>query len=225
MNFALTPMVRRLLFLCTAVTVAMLILSRVQPASAAMILSYGELKPTLVAHGSVWQLFTYLFLHVDPWHLLFNMLGLYLLGISFERLWGSRSFLRFIILSGMGAGVAVCLVGWIVPAWSSPTIGLSGSLMALIAAYAVMFPEQQIMIYGVLPLKGKNLVWICAGMDVLFALAGSNVSLPAHFGGLAMGYLLVTGRWRPSKWFPKRKRKSPPPFLRVVRPNDEHTLH
>jgi membrane associated rhomboid family serine protease len=227
MNFELTPMVKRLLIACSAITVAFLVLARVQPELAQTIYYFGALNPNLVAHGYLWQLVTYLFIHTKPMHLLFNMLGLYFLGVSFERIWGSKSFLRFILISGVGAGVAVVLVGLLVPAWNETTIGISGAITALLMAFAVMFPEQSIYFYGLLPVKGKHLVLIGIGLDVLFALAGSNTSLPAHLGGYAMGYLLVTGRWRPSRWMKPRARKpkSGPPYLKVVKPGDERYLH
>ena len=227
MNIELTPVVKRLLIACTAITVLLLILARVDSGLAGLVLHYTVLTPTLVLHGYVWQLVTYLFIHIDPMHLLFNMLGLYFFGPMFERTWGPRSFLRFLLLAGIGAGVCVVLAGLALPAWNEPTNGLSGAIVALVTAFAVMYPEQQVYFYGLLPIKGKHLVLIGIGLDLLFALAGSNTSLPAHLGGYAMGYLLVTGKWRPSRWIKGggRKPKSSPPYLKVVKPGDERYLH
>lgn len=228
MNMELTPVVKRLLIACTAITVALLVLARVDPGLASVVFHYTVLSPGLVVHGFVWQLVTYLFIHIDPMHLLFNMLGLYFFGPMFERTWGPRSFLRFLLLAGVGAGVVVVLAGLAIPAWDEPTNGLSGAIVALVTAFAVMYPEQQVYFYGLLPIKGKHLVLIGIGLDLLFALAGSNTSLPAHLGGYGMGYLLVTGKWRPSRWIKRgggRKPKSGPPYLKVVKPEDGKYLH
>lgn len=199
--FKLTRAVSILLVTNLAVTVTFLILNRVSPAVAGQLAHYTFLTPSLVAHGFIWQLVTYLFIHVDPTHLLVNMLGLWLLGIFFERSWGTRGFLEFILYSGMGAGVAVVLTGLVWPsALNHPTIGLSGSLNALLMAFALTYPDQTVYLYGFFPLKGKYVVAITVIMELLFSLAGSALSLPAHIGGLIMGYLLVTGKWRPTYW-------------------------
>src|SRR3989442_1219016 len=56
-------------------------------------------------HFYLWQLFTYLFLHADPFHLVFNMLALWMFGSDLERQWGSRRFLFYYFLTGAGAGL------------------------------------------------------------------------------------------------------------------------
>lgn len=228
MNQPLTPVVKRLLIACTAITVALLILKNVQVEALYTVVRFTVLDPSLFVRGYLWTLVTYLFIHIDPMHLLFNMLGLYFFGPMFERVWGSRSFFRFLILAGIGAGLCVVAVGLLVPSWNVPTNGLSGSIVALLTAFAVMYPEQQVYFYGLLPIKGKHLILIGIGLDLLFALAGSNTSLPAHLGGYAMGYLLVTGKWRPSRWIKGgggSKPKSGPPYLKVVKPEDGKYLH
>lgn len=219
----MTPMVKRLLIANLAVTVALLVLRRVDVVLANQILEWVALTPGDLLRGRVWQLATYMFVHVDPFHLLLNCLFLWLIGGNFEPRWGSRSFLRFIVLSGVGAGVVVTLAGLLLPSMNVATVGISGSLHALLMAFALLAPEQPIYFYGLLPVKGKHLVWIVVGVDLLFALAGSATSLPAHLGGLLMGYLLITGRWRPSKWRrgPQPGKKPNRAGLRLVRPGSD----
>ncbi len=174
----MTPMVRTLLIVNVAITFLILILMNLMPGVGGQILALGEVSAHGVLHHYYfWQPFTYMFLHTDPFHLLFNMLFLWMLGVTFERMWGSRSFLKFIVLSGAGGGLAVVLVGALLPRFDAGTIGISGSINGLIMAFALLFPEQQLNFYGFLPIKGKHFVWIVVGIDVLFALAGSAASL------------------------------------------------
>lgn len=220
MDMSLTPMVLRLLLANVGVSFLMLILARVSPGMAGQLVEWLALTPQLViSKGYIWTLVTYLFVHLEPTHLIFNMLGLVLLGTTMERMWGPKAFLRFMLLSGVIAGLAVLIAGLLFPHFAHPTVGLSGSLNALLMAYAVQFPNQSVYFYGLVPIKGKHLVAIIVVMEVFYALAGSTASLPAHLGGLVAGYLLVTGRWRPSKWFPKNRRK-PGSRLKVVRNYD-----
>src|ERR1035438_8714385 len=74
--------------------------------------SFGEIfnlfalvPRAVVYHLAIWQLATYLFLHGGVWHLLFNMLTLWMFGATLERDWGTRKFLKYYFLCGIGAGV------------------------------------------------------------------------------------------------------------------------
>ncbi len=226
----LTPMTKRLLILQALTTVVYLFLHRVTPDSAAWVDHYLRLTPSQFIRGQVWQVVSYLFLHAAPLHLLLNMLFLWIFGAQLEQRWGSRSFLRFFLLSGMGAGIVVVLAGLALPSsFDHPTLGMSGALNAMLMAFVIANPEATINFYFVLPVKAKHLLWIVILVEVLFALTGSTTSFPAHMGGLGMGYLLVTGKWRPSRWaFLANLRKSRRATLRgragnlrIVRPDDD----
>ncbi len=150
----------------------------------------------------LWQVVSYLFLHDarDPIHLLLNMLILWLFGSMFESRWGSKAFLKFYLISGVGAGFAVVLSGLVDQShWMVPTLGASGSIYALMVAYGMIFPEQPVYFFAIFPLKGKHLIMVLIIITLLYALAKSPISYSAHFGGMLMGYLLVTGNWRPRK--------------------------
>src|SRR5215510_3473626 len=70
----------------------------------ALTLAFGLRPAAVVRDFYVWQLVTYMFLHGDPFHILFNMLALWMFGTEFERMWGARPFLRFYFVTGIGAG-------------------------------------------------------------------------------------------------------------------------
>ena len=154
--------------------------------------------------GQIWQPLTYMFLH-DPFgvsHIMWNMLMLWMFGSPLEEFWGARRFVKFYLITGLLAGGAVLLDALIVPSHQIlPTMGASGALYALLVAFGFNFPNTMIYLFGIFPIKGKHLVMLFIGLGVLQAitLGQSNVSIPAHFGGMFAGFLLVTGAWRPSK--------------------------
>ena len=169
-----------------------------------------------VLSGKVWQLFTYMFLHDtnSPIHLLFNLIILYMFGGQMEKKWGSKYFVLFYFLCGIAGGVLVVLWGLFFA--GHPTLGASGAILGVLAAYCMTWPERSIYLFGVLPLKGKHLLLITIGMDFLYFLVpNSGISFQAHMGGLGMGVLLTTGYWHPRKikeryriWSFKRKIRS-----------------
>ena len=159
-----------------------------------------------------WQLFTYMFVHspLDPFHILLNMLILWMFGITFERLWGTRRFLIFYFVGGLAGGLAVVLLSGVSGTMSNiPTIGASGAIYALIMAFGVWFPERNVYIYFFIPVKAKWLVRFIILITVLMAITGSNpgVSYAAHGGGLLAGYIMTSGIYKPRvlggklKWF------------------------
>jgi membrane associated rhomboid family serine protease len=184
--------------------------------------------------GRLWQPFTYMFLH-DPYgvsHLLWNMLMLWMFGTSLEAFWGGHRFVRFYLLTGFLAGVAVLLVGLVAPSQRGPVMGASGALYALLIAFGFNFPNAMIFLFGLFPIKGKHLVMLFVGLGILqsLTLGGSNVSTSAHFGGMLAGLVLVTGAWRPGKlwgwaklWWMKRRYRKLKHRLKVVDRDEDNS--
>jgi membrane associated rhomboid family serine protease len=146
---------------------------------------------------AVWQLVTYLFLH-DPYgfgHILFNMLALFMFGPILEETWGTRRFLHYYFICGVGAGICSLLMS---AAFNETgfTIGASGAIYGLLLAFGVLFPDQLIWFFFLFPLKAKYFVMIVGAIAFLstFGATGGNVSHVAHLGGMLWGYLyLKTG--------------------------------
>jgi len=161
---------------------------------------FGLVPVLVVRYGFVWQPVTYMFLHGAIWHLLFNMLALWVFGCDVERRWGTRRFVRFYLLSGLAAAVCTMLVALASATMANhPTIGASGAVLGLLAAYAMLFPENRItlLLLFVLPLtvKAKHLAMGYVVITVLTIIStppgSSGVAHFAHLGGLAFGYLYV----------------------------------
>ena len=223
----LTAMVKTLVIAC----VASFFLQ--QLVGAKMILIFG-LTPYLVAvKFFLWQLFTYLFLHGGLWHLLFNMLALWMFGSDLERRWGSRQFLRFYLITGMGAGLLSILVH---PFSQNPTIGASGAVYGILMAYGMLFPDRLVYLYFLFPIKVKYFVAFLGAMAFLSAWSapGGPIAHIAHLGGMIFGFLYLRGwltlsglRQTYSRWKIRRMRsrfevldrKRPRP------PKDDYWIH
>ena len=111
----------------------------------------------------VWQLVTYMFLHGGVFHILFNMLALWMFGAELERIWGTRYFLKFYFVTGIGAARAdrarsrCCRSRSREQLYGSDIIGASGAIYGLLLAYALYFPDRPIYMYFVFPDSGEDL--------------------------------------------------------------------
>jgi membrane associated rhomboid family serine protease len=117
------------------------------------------LVPRLVVyHFAIWELATYLFLHGGVMHLLFNMLTLWMFGVTLERDWGTRKFLKYYFLCGIGAGLCDVTVNALLGNWNTSTIGASGAIFGVLLAFGVMYPEATILFLFLFPIQAKYFV-------------------------------------------------------------------
>lgn len=192
----ITPAVRAILIACGAV----FLLTLVWPGAIYLL---GVSPQLVIEEFSVWQPVTYIFVHADVMHLIFNMLGIWMFGVELERRWGTQEFTRFFFLCGVVAGlgtIAVSLLpvdaAWRFLAYAGVTVGASGAFYGIAYAWARTFPHRTVLMFFVFPVQAKWFVIILVAMD--FAVAAStgltsNVAHVAHFSGLAAGYLYLNG--------------------------------
>ena len=160
--------------------------------------NYLKLFPRdVVSYLAVWQLVTYMFLHAGLGHLFFNMIAVWMFGAELERTWGTRKFLQYYFLCGVGAGVCVVLADLLSGAPNIPTIGASGAIFGVLLAYGMLFPDNPIWVWFLFPVKAK---WFVLGLGVinflyLIKAPGSGVSHVAHLGGMLIGYLYLQSRY------------------------------
>lgn len=136
------------------------------------------------------NLFTYQFLHGGPLHLLLNMLALWMFGSELEERWGSKFFLKYYILCGVGGGLAY---GLLAMGGNAPSVGASGAVYGLLLAYGMWFPNRVLMLFFVFPVRVRTAVMILVALTVLMALDPVNAGIAhtAHLGGMAAGYLYL----------------------------------
>jgi membrane associated rhomboid family serine protease len=166
----------------------------------------------------IYQFITYMFMHANFGHLFFNMFALWMFGNTLENIWGSQRFLLFYMVCGIGAGLCQELVqyiqyttslaeyatvnmgGQIIPMSSylnmMNTVGASGAIYGLLLAFGMMFPNSQIYLYFLFPIKAK---WFVIGYAVIELISGfggaDNVAHFAHLGGMLFGLILIL-YWR-----------------------------
>jgi membrane associated rhomboid family serine protease len=156
-------------------------------------LHFGLVPAQVVNTFAVWQLFTYMFLH-DPFgfgHILFNMLTLWMFGKDLEVAWGTRRFLKFYFLCGVGAGVCVVIANYFfgAPYIYTRTIGASGAIYGLLMAFGMTWPDSTVLFSFLFPIKAKYFVMIIGAIAFLSSFgANSQVSNVAHLGGMLFGY-------------------------------------
>jgi len=190
----LTPAVRALV----AANVVGYLLTLVVPSLSIWL---GLVPALMVERGWLWQPITYMFLHGGLFHLLFNMLALWMFGVELERLWGTRFFVRYYFITGIGAAATTTLAsflpfGFADAIYGSVTVGASGAIYGLLLAYAMTYPNRPIYIYLVFPIPAKIFVIIIGAISFLSSVTdtGGGVAHATHLGGLVVGYLYLAGR-------------------------------
>ena len=180
-----------------AANVAMFVVTTFVPS---LILLLGLRPDAVIGQLWVWQLATYMFLHGGIFHILFNMLALWMFGAELERVWGTRYFLKFYFVTGIGAGALTVLFSLLPFEFAqqvhySVVIGASGAIYGLLLAYAMYFPDRPIYMYFVFPIPAKIFVAII-GAIALFSSVGApgGVANATHLGGLLVALSLPEER-------------------------------
>jgi membrane associated rhomboid family serine protease len=135
-----------------------------------------------------YQVVTHMFTHGGIGHILFNMFALWSFGSMLERVWGPKRFLIFYLACGLAAAAAQLIFT------NDAAVGASGAIMGLLAAFAYLFPNTQLIIFPFpVPVKAKWAIMVIAAIDLFGGVypTGSNIAHFAHLGGLVMGLVLV----------------------------------
>ena len=185
---------------------------------------YLGMEPeSVVERQWIWQPVTYMFLHGGIFHILFNMLALWMFGVELERMWGSRFFTKYYFVTGVGAAVTTLVLSFTPFAFADQlyyalTIGASGAVYGVLLAYAMYFPNRPIYMYFFFPIPAKYFVIIIGAISLLSSMngPGGGVAHTTHLGGLIAGYLYLKGgrtnlmsevKYRYLKWRINRMRR------------------
>ncbi|MHB8500933.1 MAG: rhomboid family intramembrane serine protease [Candidatus Acidiferrales bacterium] len=220
----ITPGVKLLVLICSGVFLVQTLVAMFLGARATSWINHYF---GLVALGPVpglrlWQPFTYIFLHGGLFHLLINMLFLWMFGRELELVWGKRRFLNFFFLCGVGAGLIEILVKVIPMSWGHmpsdiPTIGASGAIFGILMANAILFPDRRIWLFPLpvtIPMRPYVAVMGAIEFFSTLGAGGDAVAHVCHLGGMLVGYIylrrgsfLYSVRNSVSDWQQKRNRK------------------
>ena len=161
-----------------------------------------------------WQPITHMFMHGGFWHLFFNMYTLYIFGSVLERQWGTKKFLLFYFITGLGAAAlhtgvqAIEAQVWLSQAAEgshqaqmslqvlklTPTVGASGAIYGLLLGYAMLYPDSVLtLIFPPIAMKAKYFVLVFAAIEFITGVTGVGGSIAhfAHLGGMLFGWLLM----------------------------------
>ena len=184
-----------------AINLAGFILGLIEPA---IVVRLGLVPAMVTGQFALWQPVTYMFLHGGIGHLVFNMLALWMFGTELERTWGTRFFVRYYMVTGIGA--ALVTVAWSLSPlpyasemYQSVVIGASGAIYGLLFAYGLYFPTREIYLYFLFPIQARYFVILAGAIAFLSSVgsSGGGVAHVAHLGGLLVGYLYLKGRRGP----------------------------
>jgi membrane associated rhomboid family serine protease len=211
----MTPAVKWIIWTNVAVFVTCFIAPTLRP-------YLGLIPEAVIERRWIWQPVTYMFVHFGFSHILFNMLGIWMFGVELERMWGTRFFVRFYAVTGVGAAlttlvVAVLPFGATAATYGSITGGASGALYGLLLAFAMYYPDRPILMFMLFPVPAKYFVLIIGTVSFLSASAGEpSIAHVAHLGGMLFGYLYLKGggggltaeiKYRYVKWKMNRLRR------------------
>jgi membrane associated rhomboid family serine protease len=219
----LTPAIKALLIANAGVFLLQTLLMLFSKPAYGLFLGWFGLIPLAATRGlRIWQPFTYLFLHGTLWHLLINMLVLWMFGADLERQWGQRKFYFYYFLTGAGAGLINIVVKMAFFAPGSPeqmavTIGASGAVYGILLAAALVFPDRQVWLIPfpvMLPMRVYVAIMGAIAFFGSLGASGDNISHISHLGGMLVGYLylrrgsfLYRLRNRYSDWQRQRTRR------------------
>ena len=181
-----------------------------------MIGTFGLFYPTS-PYFRWWQIITHMFMHGGIWHIFFNMYTLYIFGVVVERIRGSKKFLLFYFVCGLGAAglhigtqylemqmflnsASQTALDSIVALKTTPTVGASGAIYGVLMGYAVLFPQSKLtLIFPPVTLSAKWMVIIFAVIELFTGVVGfaDGVAHFAHLGGMLIGWLMI-------KWWRRR---------------------
>ena len=164
-----------------------------------------------------WQPFTYMFMHGGFWHIFFNMYTLLMFGTVIERTIGTKNYIIFYLVTGLGAmalhtGVEYLQASHYLAAGTpaaqvsynqllrTPMLGASGAIYGLLVAYAMLFPDARMtLLFPPITLDAKWWVGIFIVIELLTGITGTGMGVAhfAHLGGALLGFLLIWA-WRKS---------------------------
>ncbi|MEC7654028.1 MAG: rhomboid family intramembrane serine protease [Bacteroidota bacterium] len=193
----MTPVVKNLVIINVLVFLAQSAMPKLEP----LLMGHYPLS----ANFEPWQVITHMFMHGSLTHIFFNMFALVVFGSALERAWGSKRFLQYYMLCGIGAFfIYEATVGYEVfqltdsisfEGLAGRVVGASGCVYGLLLGFGMLFPNTElILLFPPIPIKAKYFVIIYGLIELSLAMSnspGDNVAHVAHLGGMLFGFLLI----------------------------------
>ena len=171
--------------------------------------TFGLVPYLFTAQFRFWQAVTYIFIHADFWHFLFNAIMLWMLGRLLEPEMGSRKFLAYFLVCG--AAAALFTAAW-TPGSLTPVIGASGAVFGLLGAFAFLHPDTTVYFYFIFPMSARMMAFLLGAVELVMTVSrtGSGISSVTHLGGLVAGLLWL---WAERRWRERPVYEAPDPDI------------
>lgn len=159
------------------------------------------LSGSKIFSGYVFQLVTYPFAETNLMPYIFNSLIIWFIGSELENQWGARVYSRFLLLAVVGVGLIYALINGALlggtNVYSTPLHGLSGINFALLIAYATLYPDRQLSLMMIFPMRARTFCWILAAIEAYMAVFSSIRTSWAHLMAMGISYLIIRFQSRP----------------------------
>jgi membrane associated rhomboid family serine protease len=151
--------------------------------------------------GFIFQLITYPLIEVNLMGFIFNALVVWFIGSELEQQWGSKIYLRFLLINIIGVGLVYATVNVIfffgTFTYSASIHGLTGINFAMLIAYALLYPDRQMSLMMIFPMRARTFCWILAGIEAYMAIFSNLTSAWAHLLAMGISYLIIRFQTKP----------------------------
>lgn len=177
-------------------TVALFLLHSILKAVGAIsLVTFIGLSGSGVTSGLIYQFLTYPFVETQLLSVMFNSLLIWFIGSELETLWGKKVYLRFVLLNVLGVGLFYFLISLLffhgTHIYGSSLHGLNGINFALLIAYAVLYPDRQLSLMMIFPMRAQTFCWILAGIECYMALFSNINSAWAHLAAMGLSWIII----------------------------------
>lgn len=194
-QFQAPPLSKVNKFILIAAGACFIVASILKAIGAFSLVSLLGLSGNGLLSGFVFQLITYPFVELQLMSFIFNSLVVWFIGSELEHQWGTKVYLRFLLLTVLGVGLIYTLVNLIfffgTPVYFSSLHGLSGINFALLIAYSLLYPDRQMAFMMVFPMRARTFCWILAGIEAYMALFSGIGTAWAHLLAMGIAFLII----------------------------------
>jgi membrane associated rhomboid family serine protease len=199
-QFSAPPLTKINKIILIAAGACFLLFSILKAVGAYNLVGLLGLSATGLTNGFIFQLITYPLIEVNLMGFIFNALVVWFIGSELEKQWGSKIYVRFLLINIIGVGIIYSLVNVLFFGTNTgaiPLHGLTGINFAMLIAYALLYPDRQMSLMMIFPMRARTFCWILAGIEAYMALFSNLNSAWAHLLAMGISYLIIRFQTKP----------------------------
>ena len=199
-QFSAPPLTKINKIILIAAGTCFLLFSILKAVGAYNLVGLLGLSATGLTNGFIFQLITYPLIEVNLMGFIFNSLVIWFIGSELEKQWGSKIYVRFLLINIIGVGIIYSIVNVLFFGTNTgaiPLHGLTGINFAMLIAYALLYPDRQMSLMMIFPMRARTFCWILAGIEAYMALFSNLASAWAHLLAMGISYLIIRFQTKP----------------------------